>query len=143
MVLDMTRSLSILENETKIEDYLWGWRIIPLSEDVADETYGYRSNHFEGRHRPRHVEAREASAISATNRLTAFGSRRIRRPALGACLAIASMRTGRSRRRHVSNQRQKSARSCDRRKACQAQRGSEKSSRTIVSAARSRSSTAS
>src|SRR6266550_4049364 len=86
---------------------------------------------------------RVTAATSATNRPSALGPRNTWSTALGAWLAIAALRIGRLRYRYAKSQRQKSARSHDRRIALQAQRTSEKSKKMIVSAARSRTSTTS
>jgi hypothetical protein len=57
---------------------------------------------------------RDSRAISATNLLSAAGFRNTWRSAWTACLAIASMRTGRPCQRYAKSQRQKSRRSRDR-----------------------------
>jgi hypothetical protein len=82
-------------------------------------------------------------SMPARNCLSARGPRNTWRFAAAAWLAMARMRMGRLRKRYATSHRQKSARSRDRRAARQAQRMSEKSNRIIVSAARSRTSTAS
>jgi len=81
--------------------------------------------------------------MPATNRASALGLRKTCSATLGAWVAIANLRFGRLRYRYAKSQRQKSARSRDRRIARQAQRNNEKSKKMIVSAARIRTSTAS
>lgn len=91
----------------------------------------------------RSYPVRVAPATPATNLLSALGLRNMCRSALTAGLAIACMRIGRLCHRYAKSQRQKSARSRDRRIARQPQQRSEKSKKRIVSAARSRISTTS
>src|SRR5215469_1433764 len=80
---------------------------------------------------------------SSRNFLNAFGVRRTWSFAPGACLAIEAISNGRLWRWYRNSQSQKSNRSRDLRKALQAHRVTEKSRKTMVSAAGSRTSTTS